>query len=150
MKKKLILLFTLVVWNVQAGMSTLEALSMIESGDNDFAVGKAGEVSRYQLMPKTWRHYTKSKAYTDAAIAARIAAQHLAALETDFTARAGRVPTDFDRYVLWNAGPSYYRRIDYKSERVHPVIQERANRFVNLRQIPEESDSPLLAAGTRW
>lgn len=30
----------------------LAALSQIESGDNNHAIGKAGEVSRYQIMPE--------------------------------------------------------------------------------------------------
>jgi len=33
----------------------LAALSQIESADHDKAIGKNGEVSRYQVAPKVWR-----------------------------------------------------------------------------------------------
>ena len=33
----------------------LAALSQIESADNDKAIGKNGEVTRYQVAPKVWR-----------------------------------------------------------------------------------------------
>jgi len=144
MKKKMLLLLVLGALNAQAGFSKLEAISMIESGGNDWAVGKAGEVSRYQLLPKTWRHYTTFQAYSNPLLARQIARQHLAALEANFRARAGREATDFDCYVLWNAGLHYYARIGFQPARVHPVIRERAERFVNLRQI----DAPVLAANT--
>lgn len=127
----------------QAGMSKLDALSMIETGDNDHVIGKAGEVSRYQLMPKVWQHYTQSRSFANVDVAKRIAAKHLDALESKFRERTGREPTDFDRYVLWNAGESYYSRNDFQAARVHPVIRERANRFVNLRQMTEHA--PMLA-----
>ena len=35
-------------------MDRWEALSMIESGDNDRAVGHGGEVSRFQIRPGLW------------------------------------------------------------------------------------------------
>ncbi|HXG49204.1 MAG TPA: hypothetical protein VNO52_16390, partial [Methylomirabilota bacterium] len=44
------------------GFSLLEALSLIESGNNDRAIGRAGEVSRYQILPTVWRRYSHSAA----------------------------------------------------------------------------------------
>ena len=38
------------------------ALSQIESGDDDCAVGSAGEVSRYQIKPEVWRRHAPAKA----------------------------------------------------------------------------------------
>ncbi len=142
---------TLIVWvmlgalSAQAGMSKLAAISMLETGDNDRAVGKAGERSRYQLMPSTWRMYTTQKDYTNPVLAAKIAARHLEALETNFRAKTHREPTDFDRYVLWNAGENYYARVNHDPGRVHRVIRERAERYVNLRQMPDRE--PMLAMG---
>ncbi|MEI6194388.1 MAG: hypothetical protein WCS42_08660 [Verrucomicrobiota bacterium] len=34
------------------------ALSLIESGDRDQAVGPVGEISRYQMAPAVWRQYS--------------------------------------------------------------------------------------------
>ena len=80
-----------------AEVTKLEALSMIESGDNDAAIGTAGEVSRYQIKPRIWRGYSQSKAYRDASVSAKVAGKHLADLEQAFRTRAGREPGDFDR-----------------------------------------------------
>ena len=35
-------------------MDRWEALSMIESGNNDRAIGSVGEVSRFQIRPELW------------------------------------------------------------------------------------------------
>jgi hypothetical protein len=35
-------------------MDRWSALSMIESGDDDLAVGPGGEVSRFQIRPELW------------------------------------------------------------------------------------------------
>src|SRR5580698_7101334 len=39
-------------------MDRFTALSQIESGDNDFAVGQAGEISRYQIRRELWSKLT--------------------------------------------------------------------------------------------
>ena len=132
-----LLVLALTAMTAQAGLSKLEALSMLESGNDDYAVGGAGEVSRYQIMPAVWRSYTASRAYQNASVSREIAIKHLTYLEEYFRSRTGREATDFDRYVMWNAGPVYYARMGFSPERVHRTIRERANRFVNLRQMPE-------------
>ena len=118
---------------------------MIESGNNDSAIGGAGEVSRYQIMPVVWRSYTQSRAYQNASVSTQIATKHLAYLETFFKERTGREPSDFDRYVLWNAGPVYYSKVGFSQRRVHPTIRERADRFVNLRQMQLDRRAGMLA-----
>jgi hypothetical protein len=138
---KTILILALSVLSAHAGLNKLEAISMIETGNNDAAVGEAGEVSRYQIMPRIWRKYTSSRAYQDKQLSAWVADQYLAALEATFRTRTGREPDDFDRYVLWNAGPVYYERIGFSAARVHPIIRERANRFVNLREMGQPAKS---------
>ena len=119
----------------QAGLSRLEALSMLETGDRDSAVGGVGEVSRYQMLPSVWKQYSRSQAYGDPVVSRQVAAQHLEFLETNFRKQAGREPSEFDIYVLWNAGLGYYAKRDFSPARVSPVIRERAERYVNLRQI---------------
>jgi hypothetical protein len=115
-----------------SGMSTLDALSMIESADNDTAVGQAGEVSRFQIKPHIWRQYSPNPAYRNSGLARVVARRLMADLEKEFRRGARREPTDFDRYVLWNAGPSYYARIGYSKARVGRIVRERAQRFANL------------------
>ena len=143
------LAFTASGW---AGLSRLEAIGMIESGNNDRAVGRAGEVSRYQIKPSVWQQYSRTPAYRNVTVSAQVAEKYLASLEANFRARTGRAPGDFDLYVLWNAGPAYYQRIGFSSGRVHRVIRERADRFVNLRQMETEDETPaprpILAASS--
>ena len=117
----------------KAGLNDLEALSLIESGNNDAAVGGAGEVSRYQILPKVWRGYTRSRDYRNSWLAGDVARRHLVVLEQSFLNHTGRKPADFDLYVLWNAGLEYYRRHDFSPSRVHRIIRDRAARFANLK-----------------
>ena len=122
----------------QAGLSKLDAISMIESGNNDRAIGSAGEVSRYQIKPKVWRTFSQASAYENKTVSGWVAGQYLGSLENAFQKRAGRAPSDFDLYVLWNAGLRYYQRIGFSSRRVQPIIRERAQRFVNLRHMADQ------------
>jgi hypothetical protein len=136
------------VLSAQAGLSKLEAISMIETGDRDAIVGRAGERSRYQIMPVVWRQYTTSRDYANVQVARSVAERHLAVLEATFRKQTGREPSDFDRYVLWNGGPTYYAKIGFNASRVHPVIRERAQRYVNLREMKQDlMPTPLLAFG---
>src|SRR6266516_2940760 len=147
---KVIVLLMLSVISASAGYSKLEALSLIESGNNDAAVGSLGEVSRYQIRPHIWREYSASRSWRDSRISAQVAENHLKSLEETFMKRAGRAPTDFDSYVLWNAGAAYYAKVGFSPARVHPVIRERAQRYVNLRtvnlaQAPTAKAAPVAA-----
>ncbi len=132
---KVIVLLMLSAVSASAGYSKLEALSLIESGNNDAAVGSLGEVSRYQIRPYIWREYSASRSWRDSRVSAQVAENHLKSLEETFVKRAGRAPTDFDSYVLWNAGAAYYAKVGFSPARVHPVIRERAQRYVNLRTV---------------
>ena len=129
-----------------AGLTKLEALSLIESGDNDAAIGLVGEVSRYQIRPYLWREYSQNRAYRNPNLAAQVAQKHLASLEAIFRKQTGRAPADFDLYVLWNAGPTYYAKIRFAQNRVSPVVKERARRFVNLRQLPPAVPPGIILA----
>ena len=146
MRKVLVLLMLSVV-SASAGYSKLEALSLIESGNNDAAVGSLGEVSRYQIKPRIWREYSSSRSWRDARVSSQVAETYLKSLEETFLKRAGRAPTDFDLYVLWNAGPAYYAKLGFSAARVHPVVRERAQRYVNLRNVTlAQSPSVRVAA----
>jgi hypothetical protein len=138
---RIVVLFLIMsAWCAQAGLSKLDAISMIETGNNDRVIGRLGEVSRYQIMPRVWKAYTRSWNYRNPNLAALVAEKHLTFLEDGFREQAGREPTDFDRYVMWNAGLTYYARKGFSPDRVHRVIRERANRYVNLRHMTQEID----------
>jgi len=103
-------------------MDRWEALSMIESGNNDQAIGSVGEVSRFQIRPELWPGGNPQNPQ-----------QALTAAQKTMTPRLDRFqrihrrqPTDFEFYVLWNA-PWV---VDHPSN----VVKKRAQRFANLVQ----------------
>jgi hypothetical protein len=108
------------------------ALGMIETANNDAEIGGAGEVSRYQIMPSVWKHYSHSQSYRNPDISVEVAQQHWSVLYATFIKQAHRVPTDFDMYVLWNTRYGYYANKGFNPARLHPVVRDRAQRFTNL------------------
>src|SRR4051812_33425872 len=71
------------------------ALGMIETGNNDREVGKAGEVSRYQILPSVWKAYSNSREYQNPEVSLQVARQHWIYLATYFKQQAGHEPSDF-------------------------------------------------------
>jgi hypothetical protein len=112
-------------------LSIRDALGIIESGDDDHAVGGAGEVSRYQIKKNIWRAYSSSSRFWDKNEAWRIVQRVLAARVGAYHRYTGHAPAAFDIYVLWNA-PGQYQCVGYKQKRISRVVAERANRFTNL------------------
>jgi len=120
----------LAVWGVvcsASGMNRWKALSMLESGDNDYAVGRCGEISRFQVRAEYWPGGNPHDANEALAVAREI----MHARVGQFEQTHGREPTNFEFYVLWNA----------PAEVDHPVgcVAERARRFVNLVGRPQYS-----------
>ena len=110
----------------------LFALSQIETGGDDKEIGRRGEVSRYQIMPSVWRHYSDSQSYRDPETSSLVAQQHWTALYKAFKEQAHREPTDFDMYVLWNTHYGFYAKHGFDPERLGVTVRDRAQRYVNL------------------
>ena len=114
---------------------------MVETGDNDRAVGPGGEVSRYQMSPETWRQYASTNADwsnpRDALVVARAVMQDRCAA---FERSNHRAATDFEFYVLWNA----------PAQVLHPGrnVSRRAERFCNLLR-PGAAKTPDPGAETK-
>jgi len=123
-------------------LSIRDALGAIESGDDDHAVGYAGEVSRYQIKKNIWRAYSSSSRFWDKNEAWRIAEQVLAVRVDAYRRHTGHAPAAFDIYVLWNA-PGQFQRVGYQQRRISRVVAERATRFTNLVRRVE---SPTMVA----
>jgi len=114
-----------------AAMDRWSALSMIESGDNDRAIGPGGEVSRYQLKPAVWSRLAPADSNPadprDAlAVTQAIMRDRCAVFENRFH----RPPTDFEFYVLWNA-PAQLIGMNTRAA-VSQTVADRAHRFSNL------------------
>ena len=103
-------------------MDRWSALSMIESGDNDHAVGPRGEVSRFQIRPELWPGGNSRNAQNALAAAKEVMKPRLASFEKAH----GRPATDFEFYVLWNA--------PWQADHPSQTVAERARRFSNLIQ----------------
>lgn len=107
------------------GMDRWSALSQIESGNNDYAMGRLGEITRYQIRPDLWLRYAGPKATPFNPVAAlRVTKEIIESRMRTFKRIHGRAPTDFEFYILWNAPAE----VDNPS----PAVFERAARFRNL------------------
>lgn len=124
-KARLILLWLFLSVGSAFGMTRLEALSQIESGNNDYAVGRHGEVSRYQILPSVWRRHT-NQSPQDSKVAAEVVRELMSKRCTAFHKQFGTPPNDFQYYVLYNA-PAHIQKPS-------SVVAERAQRFANLMQ----------------
>ena len=94
-------------------------------------VGRAGEISRYQIKKTVWRKYSSSSRYSDKDHAWQVAERVFSSLVREFQRGTGRTPDPFELYVLWNA-PGQFQAADYKRNRISKTVAERATRFANL------------------
>ena len=108
------------------GMDRSAALSMLETGNNDRAVGSAGEISRYQVRKVEWRSVTNSPNYSDSETARKVMLKIMDRRVEAFKAHFGRTPSDYEYYALWNA-PA--QALEGKLSR---AVAERCERFANL------------------
>src|ERR1039457_1148852 len=102
MKIRLVIMFVLAGLGLAMpafAMDRWEALSMIESGNNDHAIGMVGEISRFQIRTELWpggNRHNPEQALT--------APQKTITPPLNHSERSHkRQPTDFEFYVLWNA-----------------------------------------------
>ena len=107
-------------------MDRLSALSMLETGNDDQAIGSAGEISRFQVKKAEWRTVTNSANYSDSETAKKVMIQLMDKRIHAFQAHFGRSPTDYEFYALWNA-PS-----QALSGHVSRTVAARCERFANL------------------
>jgi hypothetical protein len=119
-------------------MELREALGHFESGATtwtrsaaDAKIGSRKEVSRFQILPSVWNHYSTSKDFRNPDVAWSVAEKILAERRNHFVRATGREWDPMDLYIMWNA-PGVYERVKWDRSRVSPVVLERAQRFANL------------------
>lgn len=107
-------------------MDRWAALSMLESGNNDAAIGRAGEISRFQIKPALWYEFGDYPlaARTNSQAALAVARAIMLDRCMHFRRRYHRDPTNFEYYVLWNAPAQIGRPAR--------AVTERAIRFCQL------------------
>ena len=133
---KILFILLILSTNVLA-LDRWTALAMVESGGDDGSVGRAGEISRYQIRPEQWPGGNPLDARVALANARRIMSGRMAAFERFH----GRAPDDFEFYILWNA-PA---QINHP----HHVVTARARRFANLVVFAGPTLNPLITDSRR-
>jgi len=103
-----------------SAMDRWAALSMLESGDDDHAVGPGGEISRFQIRRELWPGGNPQDAHDALSAAQEIMQSRL----DEFQHTHKRPATDFEFYVLWNA--------PWQQDHPSTAVTERARRFSNL------------------
>jgi hypothetical protein len=121
----LVIVWVAVSVSTTFGMDRWSALSMLESGNNDYAIGHRGEVSRFQILPTLWPGGNPQNRAEALAAAKEIMRARLSRFERTH----GRTATDFEFYVLWNA--------PWQTDHPSKTVAERAQRFSNLVQRDE-------------
>ena len=108
----------------------LSCLGEFESGNNDYARGKAGEVSRYQIDPRVWRGATRHHDDpTRPGVARRVAGRIVRfRLGCYFGDPNFEILDDAQWYGLWNA-PGQFRGQQWFPT---AAVRERAERFAAL------------------
>ena len=96
-------------------------------------VGRAGEISRYQIMMREWRSITNSTRFTDPKVALEVTQKLIEKRVATFRGIYHRDPPDYEFYGLWNAPAQVYRG------KVSPVVDERCRRYANLCTIEDRS-----------
>lgn len=111
-------------------MDRLDALSQIESRNNDRAIGPQREVSRYQILPAFWEKANVVWRPTDPAVASIVVKWIMQARCAQFQARYHRDPTDFEYYILWHRPAALIGRPALR--RLSSLETDRARRFAHL------------------
>ncbi|HEX3856101.1 MAG TPA: hypothetical protein VHY30_02260 [Verrucomicrobiae bacterium] len=125
MRTRLVILLLTSFWLAMtvSAMDRWTALSMIESGDDDNAVGPGGEISRFQIRRTLWPGGDPQNPQVALAVAQGIMRPRLAGFQQSHKREA----TDFEFYVLWNA--------PWQADHPSTVVTERARRFTNLVEL---------------
>ena len=124
--KTLLLLFMLSA-NAPA-MDRWTALAMLESGGDDRTVGRAGEISRYQIRRDLWPGGNP----LDSRVGLANARQIMSARVAEFERSHGRAPDDFEFYILWHRPACYIGRAVPRP--ITAVEADRGRRFASLCQ----------------
>jgi hypothetical protein len=115
----------------------LKALAMIETGNNGLRIGKAGEVSAYQIKPIVWKqqksipynvHYWSRLDYASA-----VAMEHKLWLCHNYCKQSGYSNVNnLEFYCLWNMGLEGFRKYSFSVQAVPRKTRNAAMRYNNL------------------
>ena len=126
----------------------LRALGQIETGMDDKAIGKNGEVSRYQILPNVWKElglfpYSKEN-WENPNKAAQVAEVLIKRNERWHSECSSKMLDAVDAYIMWNAGFTYYKKRGFNKLSVSKRILNRAKRYENLLVVYHKNLVTLL------
>jgi hypothetical protein len=111
-------------------LDRFNALSAIETRDNDFAGGKAGEVSRLAITPRVWKQYAGNltiSAAVNPATAFNVGEAVMRDRVRRFEKREHRQPTENEFALLWHCPGRRHRPtvsdLDYAARFVNTLNQ---------------------------
>jgi len=118
----------------------LSAIAIIESSDahhpqgNDLARGRKGEVSRYQIMPATWKRFGGGALVNarDHIKARAVAMKIVRSFDTDFWAEGNQVVACA---IQWNKGLQTHAKLGRKMDRIYPDSNRYPMRVWNEYQV---------------
>lgn len=80
----------------------IENISWVESGDDDRAIGRSGELSRWQVMSYVRRDYPNT-VWTNAASARLAVVEEMRRRVERFTKTHRRAPSEREQALLWRS-----------------------------------------------
>jgi hypothetical protein len=124
------------------------ALGQVESGGVDTKVGRAREVSRFQILPRVWTEVTgctHSKAIraraSNSQSAWLVASQIINERADSFRKVMGRWPTPSETYGLWSRPSKMFSKIHLTYSLTHLSQRER-DRCIRFQNLVEDSLKP--------
>ena len=117
----------------------LSAIATVETGNNPSRLGHYGERTQLQILPQTWRRFSRlphTQAASHPAETERVARAYLASIRERLKER-GLPETPFYMAAAWNAGPAW--------RRLSPHTVSYARRVANLVEIADREERPAVA-----
>lgn len=110
----------------------LAAIAMVESNNDDWATGRANEISRYQIKPHIWKQYAQvlPSVYTNPNVAKMVAWNVISDLEK----RLPRAQCDNPRIyaTAWNWGITNLKVNGYDTYNLPRPVRDYVDRVMNL------------------
>lgn len=122
--------------DIASKLPLLQALSQVESGDNDKAKGKYGEVSRYQILPRVWGRYSYAPLHyaIDIKISSTVAYDIARDIIDHWQLRSGETTPMPPRYfyAIWHRGKTFWDTRGGNFDNLPSLVKARCYRFENV------------------
>ncbi len=122
--------------DIASKLPLLQAISQVESGDNDKAMGRYGEVSRYQILPRVWGKYSYTPLHyaIDIKISSIVAYDIARDIIDQWQLRNGETTPMPPRYfyAIWHRGKRFWDTRGGNFDNLPSLVKARCYRFENV------------------